>query len=38
MRKAVGAILLVLVLVVIGLAVWEPLTATRAAPPPRASL
>ena len=34
MRKAFGGILLVLVLVAIGLAVWEPLVATRAAPPP----
>jgi acyl-homoserine-lactone acylase len=35
MRKAFGGILLLLVLIAIGLAVWEPLTATRAVPPPR---
>jgi len=34
MRKAFGGILLLLVLIAVGLAVWEPLLATRAAPPP----
>jgi acyl-homoserine-lactone acylase len=35
MRKAFGGILLLVVIVAIGLGVWEPLTATRAVPPPR---
>ncbi|MBA3897331.1 MAG: acylase [Sphingomonadaceae bacterium] len=34
MRKVFGGLLVVLILVAIGLAVWEPLFASRAAPPP----
>lgn len=33
-RKSLGGILLLIVLIAIGLAVWEPLVATRAAAPP----
>lgn len=34
MRKALGALLVVVVLIAIGLAVWEPLSATQTAGPP----